>query len=81
MRTTIDAAGRVVIPKAIRGQLGLRGGQSVEIALRDEQIIIEPASVPMRFDPAAGCIVVEPGGAVPTLGTDEVRDVVERVRR
>ncbi|MBL7660723.1 AbrB/MazE/SpoVT family DNA-binding domain-containing protein, partial [Escherichia coli] len=43
MRTTIDVAGRLVIPKRIRERLGLRGNDQVEITERDGRIEIEPA--------------------------------------
>jgi AbrB family looped-hinge helix DNA binding protein len=38
MITTIDRAGRLVIPKAIRDRLGLRGGEQVEVEERDGEI-------------------------------------------
>ncbi len=43
MRSTIDAAGRLLIPKRIRDRLGLRGNEQVEITERDGRIEIEPA--------------------------------------
>ena len=50
MRSTIDAAGRIVIPKPIRDSLGLTGGQKIEIRERDGAIEIEPAATPMRLE-------------------------------
>jgi AbrB family looped-hinge helix DNA binding protein len=49
MRTAIDAAGRVVIPKALRDSLGLAAGQPLEIAERDGRLEIVPAVTPMRW--------------------------------
>jgi len=81
MRTTIDAAGRVVVPKALRDELGLRAGQDVEISLRDGRIEIEPVPVPMRLVNKGGILVAEPERPLPPLTTDLVRETLERVRR
>lgn len=43
MNITIDAAGRVVVPKAIRDQAGLRPNVPLEIRVRDGRIEIEAA--------------------------------------
>ncbi|MEO6120554.1 MAG: AbrB/MazE/SpoVT family DNA-binding domain-containing protein, partial [Acidimicrobiales bacterium] len=42
MRTTIDGAGRVVVPKAIRDSLGLTAGQPLEIIERDGVAELRP---------------------------------------
>jgi AbrB family looped-hinge helix DNA binding protein len=42
MRATIDRAGRVVIPRALRSRVGLAGGGEVEIELDGAAIRIEP---------------------------------------
>jgi AbrB family looped-hinge helix DNA binding protein len=42
MKTTIDSAGRIVIPKAIRHKSGLKPGMTVEVEWRDGRIEIEP---------------------------------------
>ncbi len=47
MRITIDAAGRIVIPKAIREAPGLYGGTEVEIGTREGRIEIEVPPTPM----------------------------------
>lgn len=40
MKTTIDTAGRVVIPKALRDQAGLDPATEIEITLEDGRIAI-----------------------------------------
>jgi AbrB family looped-hinge helix DNA binding protein len=81
MRTTIDAAGRVVIPKAARDAAGLAAGTEIEVSVRDGRVELEPASVPMRLVSRRGRVRIEADGAVPTLTADAVRDVLDRVRR
>jgi AbrB family looped-hinge helix DNA binding protein len=44
MTTTIDSAGRVVIPKALRDQVGLFPGTEIEIQIRNGQLQIEPVA-------------------------------------
>ncbi|HKZ92901.1 MAG TPA: AbrB/MazE/SpoVT family DNA-binding domain-containing protein [Candidatus Limnocylindrales bacterium] len=44
MRTTIDRAGRLVIPRGLRGQVGLRDGGEVDVAIRGASIVIEPVT-------------------------------------
>jgi AbrB family looped-hinge helix DNA binding protein len=38
MRTTIDAAGRLVVPKALRDQLGFAPGTELELAAVDGRL-------------------------------------------
>jgi AbrB family looped-hinge helix DNA binding protein len=61
MRTTIDKAGRLVIPRSLRNRIGLGGGGEVELQLDGAAIRIEPvAGSQLReeggllFIPAAG---------------------------
>jgi AbrB family looped-hinge helix DNA binding protein len=82
MRTTIDAAGRVVIPKQLRQAAALEPGQELEIVERDGRIEIEPVSVPMELVERDGFLAAEvPGDEAPTLTADEVRELLERTRR
>ncbi len=43
MRSTIDRAGRIVVPKSIRERLHLRGGETVDLEEHDGVIEIRPA--------------------------------------
>ncbi len=62
MKTTIDRAGRLVIPRSLRDRIGLAGGGEVEIQLDGAAIRIEPvAGTRLRED---GDLLV-----IPTSGT------------
>ena len=76
MRTTIDAAGRVVIPKAIRDGAGLRPGSALDVTLVDGRIEIELAAPPVRLIREGHFLVATPVGGGDPLWIEEV----ERVR-
>ena len=81
MRSAIDSAGRVVIPKALRVRLGLEQGRVVEIREHDGHIEIESAATPMSLARRAGGRVAVPAEELPTLTDDLVRATIERTRR
>lgn len=81
MRTTIDGAGRVVIPKALRDAAGISAGAELDIEIRDGRIEIEPASVPMRVVARKGGAIIEATEEIPVLTAETVRDILERTRR
>ena len=81
MQSSIDTAGRLVIPKAIRDRLGLTGGQLVEIRERDGTIEIQPAPTPMTLVDTDGSPVAVPDAELPRLTDDMVRATLERTRR
>lgn len=82
MRSTIDSAGRIVIPKALRQRLGLTGGEVIEIRERDGTIEIEPAPTSMRLvGDGDGVVAVPDEDELPPLTDDLVRATLERTRR
>ena len=81
MKTTIDAAGRIVIPKALRSRLGLTGGQAIEIRERDGTIELDPAPTPMRLVDGGDGAVAVPENELPPLTDELVRATLERTRR
>ncbi len=44
MRTTIDKAGRLVIPRSLRRQVGLEGGAEVELELDGAAVRVTPVA-------------------------------------
>jgi len=81
MKTTIDAAGRIVVPKAIREALDLKPGQALEIRAGDGRLEIEAAATPMSLRRRGKGVVAVPETALPKLTAVEVRETLERIRR
>lgn len=81
MRTTIDAGGRIVVPKSMRDELGLSGGQELEITARDGHLEVDVPLVPMRLEERDGVASAVPAGSLPTLTTSQVRETLEGARR
>ncbi|GAB3258762.1 AbrB/MazE/SpoVT family DNA-binding domain-containing protein [Nocardioides dilutus] len=81
MRTTIDKAGRIVVPKALREAMGLTEGQEVEIAYVDGRIEIDVPSRDFDIEMRGRVPVAVSDEPMPTLTADTVRDVLEEVRR
>ncbi len=81
MKTTIDGAGRVVVPKSLRDALSLRAGQELDIRIADGRITIEvPATEMSLIDNGDGVVAIT-NRVMPSLTADMVRDVLEQIRR
>ena len=81
MKTTIDAAGRIVVPKSLRQAFGLEPGQALDIRAGDGRLEIEIAATPMKLQKRGKGLVAVPEAALPALTADQVRETLERVRR
>jgi AbrB family looped-hinge helix DNA binding protein len=81
MRVTLDAAGRLVIPKSLRHALGLKPGQALEISAGDGRLEIVIAATPMRLKKRGKGVVAVTETPLPPLTAEQVRDTLERVRR
>jgi AbrB family looped-hinge helix DNA binding protein len=79
MRTAIDSAGRIVIPKTLRDALGLTAGQPLEITEQDGRLEIVPTATPMLLVDEGDGAVADAG--MPVLTADLVPDTLERIRR
>ena len=80
MKTSIDSAGRLVLPKAIREEADLRPGEPLEVMFRNGLIEIEPAPREVRIRPRRGFRVAEPLGSFEILREKTVRKIRERSR-
>jgi AbrB family looped-hinge helix DNA binding protein len=81
MQTSIDAAGRIVVPKSLRQQLGLVPGQVLEIRASDGRLEVEVAPTPMTLKKRGKGVVAVPATDLPPLTADLVRETLERLRR
>lgn len=79
MRTTIDVAGRLVIPKSVRDAAGIRPGMALEARYRDGRIEIEPAPADVSLVQRAGMTVVVYDDA-PRLRAQDVLEAIDQVR-
>ena len=81
MRTTIDAAGRIVIPQRVRQRLGLHAGSEVELTERGDAVEVSVAPVDVRAEERSYGPVLVVDADVPPLTDADVRATVEAVRR
>ncbi|MGH2867796.1 MAG: AbrB/MazE/SpoVT family DNA-binding domain-containing protein [Solirubrobacteraceae bacterium] len=73
MRTTIDKAGRLVIPKQLRDHVGLRPGE----------VDVTADGTGLRVEPIAGDSLVERDGrlVIPAAGAPIDDELVQSLRR
>ena len=77
MTTTMDQAGRLVIPSEIRREAALEPGTPLEVRWHDGIIEIEPQPLSVKLERKGRLLVARPGTKVPALRTT----IVERTRR
>ncbi len=79
MRTTIDAAGRLVVPKPLRDELGFSPGMELELDAVDGRLeVAAPSRVRVEHGPHG---VRFAAGESDALTTEQVRALIERGRR
>jgi AbrB family looped-hinge helix DNA binding protein len=74
VKTTIDAAGRVVIPREIRLQAGLRPGMILDVRWHDGHIEIEPETLPVTLVREGRFLVAVPQEANEPLTAQTVEE-------
>lgn len=67
IKTTIDSAGRVVIPKELRKRYGFSGGSSVYIIPLADGVSIVPERVERRFIRHGPILAIRTGGKTAPL--------------
>lgn len=75
MKTTIDNAGRLVIPKEIRRKAGLKLGLPLDVRWENGKIVITPDYLPVKLVRKGHFLVAVPITSVPPLESDLVEQV------
>jgi AbrB family looped-hinge helix DNA binding protein len=79
MHATIDGAGRLVVPKALRDELGFRPGMELELAAVNGALEVRvPSRVRVEDGPHGLHFVAEDAEE---LTDEQVRELIERSRR
>ncbi|MGH7821495.1 MAG: AbrB/MazE/SpoVT family DNA-binding domain-containing protein [Candidatus Binatia bacterium] len=81
MKSTMDKAGRLVIPKEIRREAGIAPGTPLEIRYRQGRIEIEPEPLPVKLEREGRLLVARPARSVEPLNADVVEATRRRLRR
>lgn len=77
MQVTIDKAGRIVLPKALRDHLRLNPGDTLELAVEGEQVKLSPRRTTPPLQRERGVWVFRVGEP---LSTEDVRQTLAAVR-
>lgn len=72
MKTTMDRAGRLVIPKEIRREAKLAPGEPLEVRWHEGRIEIEPAPADVRLQRRGRLLVAMPRKKTPALTAEAV---------
>jgi AbrB family looped-hinge helix DNA binding protein len=80
MKCTLDSKGRVLIPKKIREQAGLKPGTPVSIRWRDGRIEIEIATLSVRLVQKGHLLVAVPKKEIDELESGTVEETREALR-
>lgn len=81
MKTTIDAAGRLVIPKEIRREAGLKPGMPLEVRWAEGRIEIAPAPLSVKLVRRGRLLVAVPQKDVGPLTVETVERTRGAIRR
>lgn len=79
MKTTIDAAGRLVIPKKLRREAGLQPGTELEIRWRQGLIEIEPVPLPVKLKKRGWFLVAIPDQPIEQLTSKTVEQARKKL--
>ena len=80
MKTTIDKAGRLVVPKAVREAGQLRPGTRVRFRVADGRIEIEPVPLDVSLERRGSVVVAVPREGRPVLTAAEVDETTTNLR-
>ena len=79
--TSIDSAGRLVIPKAIRDAAGLQPGAPLLVRQRDGRVEIEPVPLEVRIEMRGRVAVAVPNRPPPRVTTEDIERLRDQLRK
>lgn len=80
-QTTIDSAGRLVLPKAVRDEAGILPGMTLRVTVEEGKIEIEPVAREVRIvrkGPLRVAVPVEEGPPLTSAIVEQVRREIRR---
>ena len=80
MKSTIDRAGRIVVPKAIREAANLRPGTEVEFRVQGGHVEIEPVPLTVTLQQRGSLVVAVPQGNQPVMRAADVDGTIAELR-
>jgi AbrB family looped-hinge helix DNA binding protein len=81
MRVAIDGVGRIVIPKPMREELGIKGPTELELTAVDGRLELTVPYIKAHLEERDGFTVIVPDEPVPPMTTKMVNEAIERSRR
>jgi AbrB family looped-hinge helix DNA binding protein len=81
MRVAIDGVGRLVIPKPLREELGVRGPTELELIAADGKLELTVADVPAHVEEHDGFPTIVTDRPMEPMSVADARHAIERVRR
>lgn len=81
MRITIDKAGRVVIPKELRRELGVVAGAKLEVTAEGGRLVIEPLTEAVMLVEEEGLLVAASPSPEALLTDSDVLHAIDEQRR
>jgi len=80
LQTTIDSAGRLVLPKEVREEAGILPGMTLRITVQEGKVEIEPLPLEVRIVQQGPLWIAVPAEAGPALSGATVDQVLRKVR-
>ena len=74
----MDKAGRIVLPKPVRDELQLSPGDSLELEVSEDRIVLRPARIKPRLYKKQGIWVLHTGAPMPA---DVVKETIHKIRQ
>ena len=81
MRVAIDAVGRMVIPKAMREELGISGPSQLEVTAVDGRLELTVPDIAAHIEDRDGFAVIVADQPVEPVTLDATLAAIERSRR